>query len=91
MSYLQAMRLYRGSASPDWSSVSRTQVSGLNITVNAAHNAYVDIFLCGDAPDLAQMNEDGETIVSEDEASSSAARNGVGFLVGTAAFVAAVL
>lgn len=55
--YIQAMRLYKGSSSPDWAAVSRSTVTGPNITANAARNTYVDTFLCGDAPDLAQMME----------------------------------
>jgi len=74
--YIQAMRLYKGSASPEWSAVPRSAVAGNN----TARNAYVDTYLCGEDPD-----------VSSDEAPSSASHNGFGLVVGVAALVVALL
>lgn len=45
--YIQAMRLYKGSSSPVWTAVSRSEIAGNN----TARNAYVDTYLCGEDPD----------------------------------------
>ena len=45
--YVQAMRLYPGSGTPDWSSTPRSEMKG-NST---SRNEYVDKYLCGIDPD----------------------------------------
>jgi len=95
--YIQAMRLYKGSASPEWSAVPRSAVAGNN----TARNAYVDTYLCGEDPDVSSVIPVEEVEIpveeveiaspSEDEAPSSASHNGVGLVVGVAALVVALL
>jgi len=51
--YIQAMRLYKGSESSQWASVSRLSVAGND----TARNEYVDTYLCGSDPD-ADVAED---------------------------------
>lgn len=77
-SYIQAMRLYKGSASPEWTAVPRSQTVAGN---NTARNEYVDTYLCGIDPDTVLLldvegpEDDSEDIsedVSEDDGNSTA-------------------
>mmetsp|Transcript_15208 Transcript_15208/g.17539 ORF Transcript_15208/g.17539 Transcript_15208/m.17539 type:complete len:312 (+) Transcript_15208:219-1154(+) len=52
--YVQAMRLFPGSAAPDWSSVPRNETNG-NVT---ARNEYAEKYLCGVDPDLDDHGHD---------------------------------
>ena len=60
--YIQAMRLFPGSAAPDWSSVPRSEIHGNN----TARNAYVDAFLCGIDPDTDHHHHHSEDDDSDD-------------------------
>ena len=65
------MRLFPGSAAPDWSSVPRSEIDGNN----TARNAYVDTFLCGIDPDTdhhhGEDDSDHNHSHSEEDASDS--------------------
>lgn len=81
--YIQAMRLFPGSADPDWSSVPRSEIHGNN----TARNAYVDTFLCGIDPDHDHGHGHGGDGVSDDSGA-----NGRGlFVAGALAMVASSL
>lgn len=56
-SYVQAMRLYKGSGSPEWAAVPRASVYGNN----TARNGYVEKYLCGIDPDYdPSTHNDGD-------------------------------
>jgi len=54
-SFIQAMRLYKGSASPDWSAIPRIEAIPGN---NTARDEYVSTYLCGMNPDDDELSDD---------------------------------
>jgi 1,2-dihydroxy-3-keto-5-methylthiopentene dioxygenase len=58
-SYIQAMRLYKGSGTPDWSAIPRS--FSAEYGNNTARNDYVSTYLCGNDPDI--VNDDDDAVV----------------------------
>jgi cupin superfamily acireductone dioxygenase involved in methionine salvage len=57
-SYIQAMRLYKGSGTPDWSAIPRS--FSAEYGNNTARNDYVSTYLCGNDPDI--INDDDDVV-----------------------------
>jgi len=73
--YIQAMRLFPGSAEPDWSSVARSEIHGNN----TARTEYVETYLCGVDPDMDDHHHDEEkSHDSHDEEESHDSHDGEG-------------
>jgi 1,2-dihydroxy-3-keto-5-methylthiopentene dioxygenase len=57
-SYIQAMRLYKGSSTPDWSAIPRSFSEQYGN--NTARNDYVSTYLCGNTPYVNNVEEEEE-------------------------------
>jgi len=64
---LQAMRLYKGTTSPEWTNSPRSEVAGNN----TARSNYVDTYLCGADPDVPVHQSDVMTDSHSEDSGSS--------------------
>ena len=65
-SYIQAMRLYKGSGTPDWSAVPRSVSAEYGN--NTARNDYVSTYLCGNDPDIVNaVVDNGNNVTHADD------------------------
>lgn len=61
--YIQAMRLYKGSADPEWTAVPRSDIL---LGDNTVRNEYINTYLCGVDPDAAINDEIEDKVVDVD-------------------------
>jgi len=71
-SYIQAMRLFKGSGSPVWTSVPRSGPDAAVPGENAARNDYVSTYLCDIDPDIV-LGDDDATVDSNSTTTTSTA------------------